>query len=237
MLQAEDKVPWQRVLWLKQPEYPDNYLDDSFLINLQRNGQLNELRRLRVLTDAGCVLLLSCGDPMVGVFCLAVNVRRYTYSGLMVDTLPVTQHLSCIISFAAVFAHVYNGMSHSQSKLFAVLICIAGTMPAIYLLAFCVVCTAIGYYTWAYTLGNRNDGMLTGHPRLYVLTQAQAGLKIVTATLLITISLFFVSPIISALTRSTTSDSIWPLAAGLFLINILLADHGWQRKASVKAVQ
>lgn len=39
MLEAEDKsVPWQRVLWLKQPQYPDNYLDDSFLENLQRNG-------------------------------------------------------------------------------------------------------------------------------------------------------------------------------------------------------
>lgn len=41
MLEAEDKsTPWQRVLWLKQSQYPDNYLDESFLDNLQRNGML-----------------------------------------------------------------------------------------------------------------------------------------------------------------------------------------------------
>lgn len=46
MLEAEDaQTPWQRVLWLKQPGFPDNHLDDSFLENLQRNGQL---------TPAGC---------------------------------------------------------------------------------------------------------------------------------------------------------------------------------------
>ena len=39
MLEAEDRTtPWQRILWLKQDGYPDNYLDDSFLENLQRNG-------------------------------------------------------------------------------------------------------------------------------------------------------------------------------------------------------
>lgn len=39
MLEAEDKsTPWQRILWLKQDGYPDNFLDESFLENLQRNG-------------------------------------------------------------------------------------------------------------------------------------------------------------------------------------------------------
>lgn len=54
MLEPEDKsIPWQRILWLKQSQYPDNYLDDTFLDNLQRNGQLIHLRNnsLDVLAD------------------------------------------------------------------------------------------------------------------------------------------------------------------------------------------
>ncbi|KAK9896370.1 phosphatidylinositol N-acetylglucosaminyltransferase [Cystobasidium minutum MCA 4210] len=75
MLEAEDRsTPWQRVLWLKQSQYPDNYLDETFLDNLQRN----------------------------------VNVRQYTYKGLVFDTMPVTQHLCSIMVFVALFTHLHE---------------------------------------------------------------------------------------------------------------------------------
>jgi hypothetical protein len=31
--------PWQKLLWVKQ-NYPDNYVDSTFLDELQRNGNL-----------------------------------------------------------------------------------------------------------------------------------------------------------------------------------------------------
>lgn len=31
--------PWQKLLWVKQ-NYPDNYVDSTFLDELQRNGEL-----------------------------------------------------------------------------------------------------------------------------------------------------------------------------------------------------
>lgn len=99
MLQPTDaSTPWQRVLWLKQPAYPDNHLDHSFLENLQRNGG----RSVRYIT-----VIMS--DRFLALIIETVNVRRYSYWGLVLDILPVTQHLCSIMVFVAVFAHLYNG--------------------------------------------------------------------------------------------------------------------------------
>lgn len=34
------KKPWRKLLWVNQPEYPDNWVDDSFLDKLQRNANV-----------------------------------------------------------------------------------------------------------------------------------------------------------------------------------------------------
>lgn len=104
MLEAEDKsIPWQRILWLKQSQYPDNYLDDTFLDNLQRNGELI----FHIITTIGYCLTVP----------FAVNVRQYTYKGLVFDTMPVTQHLCSIMIFVAVFTHLYERELRYQSDL------------------------------------------------------------------------------------------------------------------------
>lgn len=33
--------PWQKLLWVKQ-NYPDNYVDSTFLDELQRNGKIRK---------------------------------------------------------------------------------------------------------------------------------------------------------------------------------------------------
>lgn len=38
----------------------------------------------------------------------AVNVRQYSYKGLVFDTMPVTQHICSIMVFVALFTHLYE---------------------------------------------------------------------------------------------------------------------------------
>lgn len=96
MLEASDaQVPWQRVLWLKQPAYPDNYHGEHFLEDLKRNGECG-------FSIDGLMLMRPCSMQ-------PVNVRKYTYTGLILDTLPVTLHLTSNVTFASVFTYVYDG--------------------------------------------------------------------------------------------------------------------------------
>ncbi len=37
------RVPWQKLLYVKQ-DYPDNYVDDTFLEELQKNGRCDIVR-------------------------------------------------------------------------------------------------------------------------------------------------------------------------------------------------
>jgi len=159
MLEAVDEsVPWQRVLWLKQNQYPDNYLDESFLQNLQRN----------------------------------VNVRQYTYRGLIMDTLPVTQHLSLIMVFVAVFTWLYTGALSNKS-----------------LVGNTVVTSLCGYFWW--------ESLALVKP---------SRLAVVTSGSILTLLLLMISPVLQTLSKATTSDSIWPLSAALFLLNAILAEYG-----------
>ncbi|KAI8049819.1 phosphatidylinositol N-acetylglucosaminyltransferase subunit C [Gilbertella persicaria] len=69
--------PWQKLLWVKQ-NYPDNYVDDTFLDELQRN----------------------------------VNVRTYDYWTMVYESGIITQHISSVVIFIAVFIYLQD---HSLS--------------------------------------------------------------------------------------------------------------------------
>lgn len=56
--------------------------------------------------------------------------------------------------------------------------------------------------------------------------RTQARLKTFKSALLIYFTLLGLSPILKSLTKSTSSDSIWALANGLLIINILFFDYG-----------
>jgi phosphatidylinositol glycan class C protein len=56
--------------------------------------------------------------------------------------------------------------------------------------------------------------------------RVQARLKTFKSALLIYFALLGLSPILKSLTKSTSSDSIWTLANGLLIINILFFDYG-----------
>lgn len=88
--------PWQRVLYVQQA-YPDNHIDASFLSNLKKNG-------------ISCILTVTRKTLVLIPFLLLaiVGLRLYTYTELVYGTLPVTQHVSSILIFVAVFAHLYQ---------------------------------------------------------------------------------------------------------------------------------
>lgn len=46
------------------------------------------------------------------------------------------------------------------------------------------------------------------------------------SSILVFLSLMSLSPVLRTLTAATSSDSIWALAACLFILNVLLADYG-----------
>ncbi|KAJ2794749.1 glycosylphosphatidylinositol anchor biosynthesis, partial [Coemansia guatemalensis] len=66
--------PWRKLLYIQQ-DYADDYVDDTFLMELQKNA----------------------------------NVRMYDYSTVAMQTTVVTQHISSIVVFIAVFINLYQG--------------------------------------------------------------------------------------------------------------------------------
>lgn len=49
--------------------------------------------------------------------------------------------------------------------------------------------------------------------------------------------LALLSPVLGTLTSATTSDSIWPLAGGLFFVHLLLSDFSTGRDARLRKWQ
>ncbi|CAO3612566.1 unnamed protein product [Cunninghamella echinulata] len=66
-----NKPPWRKLLWVKQ-DYPDNYVDGTFLDELQKN----------------------------------VNVREYSYWSMVYQSGIITQHISSVVIFIAIFINL-----------------------------------------------------------------------------------------------------------------------------------
>ncbi|KAI7851478.1 phosphatidylinositol N-acetylglucosaminyltransferase subunit C [Circinella umbellata] len=63
--------PWRKLLWVKQ-NYPDNYVDNTFLDELQKN----------------------------------VNVHTYDYWKMVYESGVITQHISSVVIFIAIFIYL-----------------------------------------------------------------------------------------------------------------------------------
>ncbi|ORX60400.1 phosphatidylinositol N-acetylglucosaminyltransferase [Hesseltinella vesiculosa] len=88
--------PWRKLLWVKQ-DYPDNYVDDSFLEELQKN----------------------------------VNVRDYDYWTMVYQSGIITQHISTVVIFVAIFIHLQNN-----------------SISATQLIWIGAASTTLGYFCW-----------------------------------------------------------------------------------------
>jgi phosphatidylinositol glycan class C protein len=99
---------WERVLWKTQP-YPDNYIPrGSFLSALRKNRKLK---------------LVACAVPRFFESHLEANFRPYTYWPLVVASWAVTQHLSTIFIFLAIFVRLKERWLDPRILVWASLAC------------------------------------------------------------------------------------------------------------------
>ncbi|GAA6060644.1 hypothetical protein JCM10212_006395 [Sporobolomyces blumeae] len=155
-----DRPPYRKVLYLRQP-YPDNWVDSSFLSDLQRN----------------------------------VNVHPASLPVLLRQTLPITQHLACILIFVAVFVRL------AQRSL----------DPSVLLASSAAL--GVAFRVWSILIGEAD------------LASSTSSTSSVAAPLIPLVALYLLSPALKTLTRSTTSDSIWALSGTLFTVNLLFGDY------------
>ncbi|GBE77900.1 phosphatidylinositol N-acetylglucosaminyltransferase [Sparassis latifolia] len=126
------------------------------------------------------------------------NFKPYTYWSLVQASCAIDQHLATIYTFLTVFVHLKERYLDAR------------------LLVWISVCGfIIGYASWellcCYGLGEAN--------------QSTGRAKAIKSSILTFLALMSLSPVLRTLTAATSSDSIWALSAGLFVLNALLADY------------
>ncbi|OBZ83125.1 Phosphatidylinositol N-acetylglucosaminyltransferase GPI2 subunit [Choanephora cucurbitarum] len=152
--------PWQKLLWVKQ-NYPDNYVDDTFLEELQKN----------------------------------VNVRTYDYWAMVCESGVITQHISSVVIFIAVFIHLQLHASLG-SRLILTGSCLTGT----------------GYLFWDLTMLKTSDYQYRRR-------------RVVKSAFFFFITLLGLSPILKTLTSQISDDTIYALTVCCFLANVLFHDY------------
>ncbi|CAH1762832.1 12492_t:CDS:10 [Entrophospora sp. SA101] len=160
----------QKLLWVKQ-QYPDNYYDETFLEELEKN----------------------------------VNVRTYDYWTVVMESSAISQHISSIVIFIAVFKYLDLKMLSSQSLI------IIGS-----------VFTFIGYIFWDKSISKTDPSYE------YKRWKTAKGAILFFATLL------GLSPILKTLTIDTSEDTIWALTVILFLANMMFHDYGSENRTNIK---
>ncbi|KAJ1965788.1 glycosylphosphatidylinositol anchor biosynthesis [Dipsacomyces acuminosporus] len=159
---VRSRRPWRKLLYIKQ-EYPDDYVDDTFLMELQKN----------------------------------TNVRMYDYSTVVRQTAVVTQHISSIMIFIAVFIYLYRG-----SLTGGVLLWCSSTF------------TVLGFVFWDIL----NTYLRTPEQRV-------VRLNLIKGAVFFALLLFGLSPILRTLTEDTSSDTIWAMTVLFFFVNLAFHDY------------
>ncbi|KAG0200617.1 hypothetical protein BGX28_006349 [Mortierella sp. GBA30] len=172
-MQTAQSSPWRKLLYVKQ-DYPDNYVDDTFLEELQKNA----------------------------------NVRHYEYWSVVLESTIITQHISSIVIFVAVFIYQYQMDQKELSSHGLISIGTAGT--------------AIGYGFWDWS-----NTMLTPDSNF----QRR---KIFKGAVLFFLTLLGLTPILKTLTDQTSDDTIWALTVLLFLANLAFHDYGSGNRRNIK---
>ncbi|KAJ1966850.1 glycosylphosphatidylinositol anchor biosynthesis [Dispira parvispora] len=177
---------WRKLLYIQQ-DYPDNYVDASFLENLQKN----------------------------------VNFQSYDYFAVIRESTVITDHISSVVIFVAVFIQLYH--RHLDPHILVMV----GT-----------VLTFLGVAVWEWRLANDSTAPVgedevrekhpaddrTSHP------SSQEGAPPLRQSFMRLAIVFFLtllglSPILHTLTEDTSSDTIWAMSTCLIVTNILFHDY------------
>ncbi|EPX70949.1 pig-C [Schizosaccharomyces octosporus yFS286] len=126
-----------------------------------------------------------------------VNIQVSDFWSLVADSLPISQHLSSVVIFAAVFVAIH------RKRLSCGIVGITSNVSA--------VCA---FLLWDLVLSKPCQS------RCFL---NYAGL--IKSCILIVLTLVGLSPILMSLTKSTSEDSVWAIAVWLFLANIFFHEY------------
>ncbi|KAG0019368.1 hypothetical protein BGZ80_005926 [Entomortierella chlamydospora] len=133
------------------------------------------------------------------------NVRHYEYWSVVMESTIISQHISSIVIFVAIFIYLYFGTLSSHD-----------------LITLGTVGTAVGYGFWDWS-----NTMLMPDSNY----QRR---KIFKGALLFFLTLLGLTPILKTLTEKTSEDTIWALTVILFLANLAFHDYGSGNRRNIK---
>jgi phosphatidylinositol glycan class C protein len=140
-----------------------------------------------------------------------VNVQEYSYALVMADSLVVTQQLSVVTLFVAVFMHTLNGTLDGN---------------AIGLLD--ILTATIGYFIWA-LCQSTGTGLVSGKNPLLSISSV---FKLIGYG----IGLYVISPVLAALTDPISDDTIASMSIILLLVHLSFQDYGYLNPEPVRAI-
>ena len=124
------KKKWRKILYEKQP-YPDNFVPPIFLEELRTNGLFSySYLPCNRLNDYLICLSLSLSFSLS---ITKVNLKRYHLTQVIIDSGLVSQGISVVIIFIAVYGLFYFG-NESESQLICFYITV--TTLLLYLMQF-----------------------------------------------------------------------------------------------------
>jgi phosphatidylinositol N-acetylglucosaminyltransferase subunit C len=113
---------WERVLWRPQP-FPDNYVPPTFLSALSKNRNLPRL--------------CNCFHKLTKSPVFIANVLPYWYWPLVLNACTISQHISVIFVFLAVFVRL---LDHTLDPRLLV------ALSTMNFVAGCVIWELLGYF-------------------------------------------------------------------------------------------
>ncbi|TRM66346.1 phosphatidylinositol N-acetylglucosaminyltransferase subunit C [Schizophyllum amplum] len=126
------------------------------------------------------------------------NFRPYSYWPLVFLSCAITQHLASVAIFVSAFTMLKDRILDPRVLLW---VSITGFF--------------LGYLAWE----------ISTHAVSERARRREDRMRAVKASILLFLALMCLAPVLRTLTAATSSDSIWAMAAGLFILNALLADY------------
>lgn len=188
------KKRWKKLLWVHQ-EYPDNYVDSSFLSQLRRNSTVTKYSYWKLVNDFGLITIHLCDTCLVIIVFYGMYHQHWSspflptfvFTILTISLYFLCDQLSCLTNRAQ------NGANAKLNK----------------------NSTYIDQNGEVLELRNREI-------KQHYIYEKLATLK---SSLLIVFIVLTLSPVLRSLTNSTSSDSIWALSTWLTIVNIICHNY------------
>ena len=152
------------------------------------------------------------------------NFQPHSYWELVSLSFPIAQHISTIFIFLATFVRIKERILDPRLLVWA-----------------SIFAFVLGYFAWQVVelqlakklrqVRKPTNRMSRDPPPFPPLSNLPVPIdaKTVKSSILAFLALLSLSPVMKTLTASTSSDSIWALAACLFILNALIADYSSPR--------